>query len=208
MGKASAPVDAQTMLLDQQSRASALGYNWWDSGDNDDNITYIGTKGDPFFTQTHRPRVDSITSKTRAPFLFSGNNKSLRTAYNNTYNQYYAGVPESASFNDTWHGPAINPTYGSTGSNGLNALGTARYWQDNNNNQLFEQATDDYLPELPANYVDTPQAQPQSADFTTGFSTPFLGSLFSKSGRERTAFSHAIGEAAYQEDEKEPEFSY
>jgi len=183
MGKASAPVTFEAMLADQANRLSnnnyGTGFGGWSPTDGqssmEDEVSFEGEKGNPFFTGTNRPSVSlkSGVSTNRAPFLWNGNNKSLRNVYQDAYNSYWSGVPQKtdSSFNQTWGGPEIRPTYSAdnnfglgSNSTGLQNLGTAKYWQDNNSNQVFNTETDDYLPEVAAsNAVAQEGNQPEAA---------------------------------------------
>jgi len=149
--KPSAPVGYDEMLADQNARASTnnygFGFGSWNPGGEIPDMEYEGEKGNPYFTNLNRPAAQKVTRSTRVPFMWSGDNKSLRSVYEQSYNDYYAGSPSSVSFNNTWSGPTIRPQYSSTG---LSAIGTPSYWQDNNDNQVFNTETDDFLPEVSA----------------------------------------------------------
>jgi len=168
--KPSAPVSYEAMLADQASRNHGLikpsGNMQGFSGEE-----YEGEYGNPYFTSSNMPSLQKTTASTRNPFVWGTGNESLETAYKNAYDSYYQGSPATTTFTNTWQGPEIRPTYGAdnnfglgANSTGLQNIGTADYWQDNNANQVFNQGTDDYLPEVAAgNAVAQETNQPQAA---------------------------------------------
>jgi len=114
-----APPSFQEMLADQANRLAnnnyGAGFGGWSPTDGsysgDTSYDYEGEKGNPFFTATNQPGQTSVTTSTRAPFIWSGDNESLRKAYEQSYDAYWAGVPSSSTFNRTWDGPQIRPLY-------------------------------------------------------------------------------------------------
>lgn len=115
-------------------------------GEFDANISY--EKGNPFFTQTNQPQMGRTNSASiNRPFVWQGNNKSLRQTFEKGHREYWNNHAKSSSNEqfDTWKGPQIRPEYADY-SNGLSHLGTPSYWQDNNRNRLFEDEYDDLFP--------------------------------------------------------------
>ena len=101
-----APPDFQEMLNNQTSYAGRYSGQTLPTANE-----YTGVKGNPFFTATNQPGQTSVTTSTRAPFTWEGDNDSLRKAYEQSYNAYWAGVPSTSTFNRTWDGPEIRPLY-------------------------------------------------------------------------------------------------
>jgi len=164
MGKPSMPVSYEAMLADQANRNRGLNKTL-PVMDGFSGEEYEGEKGNPFFTSSNIPSLQKITARSRNPFVWGTGNDSLEKAYKQSYDSYYAGTPATTTFNNTWQGPEIRPTYGAdnnfglgANSTGLQNLGTANYWQDNNANQVFNQSTDDYLPEATSGQVLTQES--------------------------------------------------
>lgn len=174
MGKPSAPVSYEEMLNDQRSRLASnnygTGFGGWNpaTSSGGSSYDYEGEKGNPYFTEDNQLPLTSFSSSTRAPFLWSGKNKSLRDVYRNAYDNYYAGTANTTTQQDTWGGPEIRALYGEQDagfgydptelmdvgsmqqtapmqSTGLSNIGTPQYWQDNNKNKSFDSEYDDFL---------------------------------------------------------------
>lgn len=129
-------------------------------------------QGNPYFTGTNIPGQTRVDVTTRAPFTWEGDNDSLRDIQEAEYNAAYANVPNSTSFNMTWRGPDIQPLYqeqtggfgnsiGAIDTGGLSALGiknqqrqastglqnigTRKYWQDNDRDNIYNSYYDDFF---------------------------------------------------------------
>lgn len=119
--------------------------NSYTPGEFDANTPH--EKGNPFFTQTNQPQMGRMNSNSLyRPFVWQGNNKSLRQTFQKGHQEYWDKYAKSSSSvqDDTWKGPQIRPEYQNY-SNGLSQLGTPSYWQDNNKNQLFDSEMDDRI---------------------------------------------------------------
>lgn len=180
MGRPSAPVSYEDMLADQANRLAnnnyGAGFGGWSptagSYSGETSYDYEGEKGNPFFTEENQIPLSTYsgTSSNRAPFLWNGNNNSLRNVVKQAYDSYYAGVPQTTSSvqQQTWGGPEIRALYGEQDagfgydptelmdvgsmqqtapmqSTGLSNIGTPQYWQDNNKNKSFDSEYDDFL---------------------------------------------------------------
>lgn len=144
-------------------------------------------KGNPFFTQTNQPQMGRTNSTfIKRPFKWSGNNKSLRKVYNQSYNDYWNNEAENKSTGQqqTWQGPQIRATYQGQ-ANGLAQLGTPSYWQDNNQNQMFETEMDDsfsFDPNQPAAPAQVDSMPTESQDTMNGGPFGFNLEDFYKNG--------------------------
>jgi len=170
------PVSYEEMLADQANRLAnnnyGAGFGGWSPTDGsysgDTSYDYEGEKGNPFFTEENQLPLTSFSSSTRAPFLWNGNNNSLRDVYRNAYDSYYAGTANTTTQQATWSGPEIRALYGEQDagfgydptelmdvgsmqqtapmqSTGLSNIGTPQYWQDNNKDKSFDSEYDDFL---------------------------------------------------------------
>lgn len=156
-----------------------------------DVLPDVFTKGNPFFTGTNQPRQAKFqTVKTPRPFIWQGNNGTLRSTYEKTFNAFQATRPTvgESTQEATWQGPQIRPEYQAQ-SNGLSLLGTPGYWQDNNQNQLFDTEFDDSiaLPDIDMGQVDS--LTPPAPD-SSGGGEYDIGRLLEDSARHALRRTH------------------
>lgn len=175
--KPSAPVSIEQMLADQKGRrannnyGNGLGWMGDTTGTFDDVFDFDIEIDNPYFTSTNQPGNNMVTSRSWShdPFLWHGDNKSLRKVYKQAYDQYYGGDPTivTTKQNQTWNGPEIRALYDDSdvdalisGTGGIG--GTPDYWQDNNFNNQFEFNTDSELPVMGMMEENTAAQQPQA----------------------------------------------
>lgn len=161
--KPSAPVSIDTMLADQTSRWNSNNYDtglgWMGdtTGSFDNTFDYDIERDNPFFTSTNQPGNNIVTSRqwSHQPFLWSGDNDSLRDVYKQAYDQHYGGDPTKVTIkqNQTWQGPEIRPTYDEEDFS-LSMLGTPNYWQDNNDNEVYDFEADSMFSSIGTGQVD------------------------------------------------------
>lgn len=129
------PPDVAAMLADQENRWNNNNYgagfgeytNWDTQQTPQKEFDWDSLiKGNMFFTENNIPEQSPLrTTNSIRPFIWNGNNKSLRDAYKATYDAYTKAYPNVVSQSyDTWNGPEIRALYGEEGS-------TPMYWQDN-----------------------------------------------------------------------------